>query len=334
MDTLVDDFFSFMALNVGTPSYSAIRIETLIAKVRYTTPIRLKYGRESYRQMPSVIIANVCKNCTNGMYSKHGLDMIHRILSKNPDEPDTLPQWMLCLIISKMDLDMDLSATLFFRFEKMKSVSELNERMITWKEYAECVINHKGINAVIDAQITKVFGRNASDIPLEFEADTEKVRFITSAVCDLRGFAGIECIFINEKPFTDKLSKHQEYAEIENAIIMDIVTVAIHEYSHFRVRKVFDDYNFSTPKYAIWSEQDQQCEFGRIVERRFFRVAVDWLQTGKNSPAVQEFIKKFIAAVHSNTDLPSLPDNVNLSERPDGITMSGADFTITPLEMV
>ena len=95
--------------------------------------------------MPSVIIANVCKNCTNGMYSKHGLDMIHRILSKNPDEPDTLPQWMLCLIISKMDLDMDLSATLFFRFEKMKSVSELNERMITWKEYAECVINHKGV---------------------------------------------------------------------------------------------------------------------------------------------------------------------------------------------
>lgn len=69
------------------------------------------------------------------------------------------------------------------------------------------------------------------------------VKFVYSTQCDLRGFSGIDEIFLNAYYFNKKMADLSA-AKIINPdvlnqfIAMDIVTCAIHEYAHVRIRQV------------------------------------------------------------------------------------------------
>lgn len=85
------------------------------------------------------------------------------------------------------------------------------------------------------------FGVSFSQRIAETETIPVAVKFVTTKALDLRGFAGINCIYINEKHFklrmlqlSDKFSDVQK----KTAVLIDIATVALHEYSHVRIRQV------------------------------------------------------------------------------------------------
>lgn len=66
------------------------------------------------------------------------------------------------------------------------------------------------------------------------------VRFVATTEFELRGFAGINEIFINSTYFKAEQIKLSlaMLPNKENVILMDILTVVIHVYAHIRARQV------------------------------------------------------------------------------------------------
>lgn len=74
-------------------------------------------------------------------------------------------------------------------------------------------------------------------------AETEKipvaVKFVSTKALDLRGFAGIDCIYINEKHFKLRmLQLIDKFSDVQKKNAVDIATVALYECAHVRIRQV------------------------------------------------------------------------------------------------
>lgn len=94
--------------------------------------------------MAGVIILNLFKNYDN--YPKYGLKTIQRIFTKNSDEEDNKIKLMLLVHISKMSLQVHLSAYYCKEIEIMKTKIELTAQLETWKNVACKVLAHGGVN--------------------------------------------------------------------------------------------------------------------------------------------------------------------------------------------
>lgn len=76
-------------------------------------------------------------------------------------------------------------------------------------------------------------------------ADTEKtpvsVELFESMAIELRGFAGMNCVHINVNHFKMRmlqLSSKFSTLQRDDAVLIDIATVTLHEYAHIRIRQV------------------------------------------------------------------------------------------------
>ncbi len=66
-----------------------------------------------------------------------------------------------------------------------------------------------------------------------------QVHFISIDFPTLRGFAGINELFINENYFSAKISEWKSDTRLLDSIIkMDLITIALHECAHVRIRQV------------------------------------------------------------------------------------------------
>lgn len=76
-------------------------------------------------------------------------------------------------------------------------------------------------------------------VPASVDDDDIKISFVTNVTTALRGFTGFNEIFINVDHFADKFDAFKGDIEILQLIAkIDIISVAIHEYSHVKIRKV------------------------------------------------------------------------------------------------
>lgn len=89
----------------------------------------------------------------------------------------------------------------------------------------------------------RTFGTELSERIEETDSIEVSIEFVDTTEEELRGFAGINCVYINEVYFNLKTFQLQHIAalsaeEIENIMLMDVATVTLHEYSHVRIRQV------------------------------------------------------------------------------------------------
>lgn len=81
-----------------------------------------------------------------------------------------------------------------------------------------------------------------------------------------------------------------------------------------------DNLNFSTPTMIVAANEDD-AEFGRIVERRIFGLAIDWLTSTRNVP--ESFVKLFLKSIHEDKKLPDLPTDTVIYARPNPLRFYG-----------
>lgn len=76
-----------------------------------------------------------------------------------------------------------------------------------------------------------------------------QIHFISLDFPTLRGFSGINEPFINENYFLAKISEWKLNVRLLELIKkMDLITIGLHEYAHFRIRQVKSLLNFFLPK--------------------------------------------------------------------------------------
>lgn len=159
------------------------------------------------------------------------------------------------------------------------------------------------------------------------------ITFVTDVDTDLRGFAGINKVFLNASHFTKKKKDYLEYTDINPEVLdllllIDIISVVIHEYSNIKLRKYTDNFNISTPFLARISElPESHFEFGRFIEIEIFGIAVDWLKSYKN--VSMAYVEKTIEAIESNTSLPP-KDMLTGAFSKTACILMAVDFDIEP----
>ncbi|CAF3332542.1 unnamed protein product [Rotaria sp. Silwood2] len=138
-----------------------------------------------------------------------------------------------------------------------------------------------------------------------------QVHFISIDFPTLRGFSGINELFINENYFSAKISEWKSNTRLLNSITkMDLITIALHECVHVRIRQQVDDINMSTPNMLQYSQIDKQkCdqEFGRLAEMALFKEQINWFQS-KDTINVN-YVEQFLTAIENGTELPILTEN-------------------------
>lgn len=220
--------------------------------------------------MSCVIIQNLCKYTDSAKYPKYGLNAIKSVITKNLDDEDSQAQLMLLVHLTKMKLSIYESAMFFKCFERMRIKTEYTEQLNAWKDVAYKVLAHSEVsttsshykqkvkanelrtwltslvnfqvNNTINDLMKRTFGTEYSQRIEETDSIKVSIKFVDTREEELRGFAGINCVYINEGCFKLKAfqlhNESQSADDIENILLMDVVTVTLHEYSHVRIRQV------------------------------------------------------------------------------------------------
>lgn len=93
----------------------------------------------------------------------------------------------------------------------------------------------------------------------------------------------------------------------------------------------------SSPNFVVETALAEYVEdllFGRIVERRFFRDAVDWVNMMACDGEPVAYIEKFLTAFTTNASLPALPDDVIIISVLDKLQCMVAEELTLPIHIV
>lgn len=214
--------------------------------------------------MPAVIICNFCDTYSvYREYPKSGLTALKTIVTKNVQDEHTKAQLTLLVHVSKMDLEPMRSARHIVDIQSMILKNELTHQVESWKTmilklysnndvkyfYRRFRQNSKSIffwlqvQNKIDDLIIQTFGQSFATKLFETRNITVSVRFVSTIQPGLRGFSGINEVFINEHMFLQKISQwttlHGTTDLRDKLIKMDVISVGVHGLSHVRIRQVY-----------------------------------------------------------------------------------------------
>lgn len=95
-----------------------------------------------------------------------------------------------------------------------------------------------------------------------------------------------------------------------------------------------EDFNLSTPNAILKTADNSDAEFGRMVERKLFNCAIDWMLSLQAKAVSQEYVTRFLKAVQDDKGLPRLSSNPSLMKRGASALMYGGGIDIVHEELV
>lgn len=203
---------------------------------------------------------NFCSNYGNdNIFPRIGLVAIDSIIRKTGPVGDT--QKVLLLHASKafFKKGVDDAASFFVSAESMIMSSEVTDSLCTWKSLAKKVTHHPQVKPhfisflaektkfvlkiiqLIDEYIIK--NNVTTALP---ELENIEIIFVHNNRFTLRGFAGVNKIYINATHFTQKIhvcepqmkSSDKFHNAVHAIIEFDICVLSLHELAHVRIRQV------------------------------------------------------------------------------------------------
>ncbi|CAF1559852.1 unnamed protein product, partial [Didymodactylos carnosus] len=160
-----------------------------------------------------------------------------------------------------------------------------------------------------------------------------KIYFVNVGILGLRGYSGINCVYVNEwylnKIISDQLSLPSKPDSKLLSLItaIDLMTLTIHETAH-----QLNDPNMSTP--TLFNNQGLtrpsiDNEFGRLAEKSIFGEQIDWFAS--IARVKLNFLEKFVYAIENSSKLPTLTANDKAIKRHSPSPCSAIDFFFHPV---
>lgn len=184
----------------------------------------------------------------------------------------------------------------------------------------------------MDFQVNEIIDRSIEDYGVVvdglFDPKDVKVIWVTLATVFIRGFAGVNTVYANQKHFfyTHHWFEEDLSAELLDLImIIDVASMFLHEFAHIKLRKVIqfprviisdnknkllqytNDLNASPQMLAkIKNLPSNYNDFGRCIEEKVFGAAVDWANSLHGIPL--DFLKRVVHSIKFNQNVPRLDD--------------------------
>ncbi|CAF1215377.1 unnamed protein product [Adineta ricciae] len=329
-------------LNDFVPAHKTddfVDLSDLAEHLKNFTPIPLKYTKpeEAIQNLATVIIMNFCNNYGERLkislpcstHNKNEYAVVAHRITLYENRKLICPGYYGTVGSSRLGSFSDHFLTAGFqpelagigencvRIEKSctGTDSDLNGSK-EWKSVAWKTINHPQIIEVIEGSIREIFGSN-TEIK-KIVRTPMQIHFISIDYPSLRGFSGINEMFINENYFLTKINSCKSNSSLSNSMLkMDLAAIALHECVHVRIRqKIIID--------CIWYFQSEKKDIICLAtELNLFHEQIDWFQSIDTINA--HYVEKFLDAIENGTHLPSLTKNDGAIPRQPSTTM-GVDI--------
>ncbi|XP_037045202.1 uncharacterized protein LOC119080752 isoform X2 [Bradysia coprophila] len=321
MSSIVTKFGEYVDSQNERSDIDQVDLSQLAAHFNSTTPLQLRMNSNtSASELATVILINLNKYAPNNAFPLVGLKAVNKIIRKDVNIEDVFVQQILLIHLTKMNLDVMKIARTMAKLDRLTLDFHMDERLEEWEAISKITIKNKHIRYLIDKMITDTFGNRLAEQVFITKDYNVVVAFVSTEVMDLRGFSGFNTIYINKNHFDGKVNSPQWSSDL---ILIDVVTVTVHELAHVRCRQVFDDLNASSPILTTGLPVNDP-EFGRIVERKVFGAAVDWDDSTSVGRVPVSHVTNLLDAIRQNTTLPSPPPGATLYERLNPVKFYGS----------
>ncbi|CAF4588302.1 unnamed protein product, partial [Rotaria sp. Silwood2] len=163
-----------------------------------------------------------------------------------------------------------------------------------------------------------------------------QVEIIDCTLAGLRGFCGINKIYINAAYIRSQISTysttyHPDSPIGKSVVEMDICIIAIHEFGHTRLRQITNNPNTCTPDLfssVACSTVNERPESRRLCEMVFFFDQIDYWQSAADNKWDLDYFQQFIKAIESSSAIPPFNSTNNYIKRFPSTT-SGLDIDLT-----
>ncbi|KAG4077183.1 hypothetical protein HA402_016170 [Bradysia odoriphaga] len=300
-----------------------VDLTTMLSEFKTETPIAVPYidSPETFADLPYVILHNFFNYCPE-QFPLYALRCLYRVVTKNIDDIDTKPRLLIMLHLTKMSV-VDLPEYIN-RFERLYVVPEETNTEIPL-QLVDKAIKHPKLNKIINNLIKQSFGEEFAKHIGETNSIDVTVKLVATFEFELRGFCGINIIYVNSTYFKNRRFQLglTQLPETDKILVIDILTVVIHEYAHIRARQIANNCNHSTPKCIVEAVNENDPEFGRMIERALFSVPIDWMKSLDNNSVGIGYIEQFIEAIDKGEEIPILNATPKLIARTGSSLMHG-----------
>lgn len=271
MESVLQRFVDFVEMNNHNVCNADIDILPFIEVVDRTTPaIKNSVTEEEgyplcFRAMPEIVLINFCRNVGDITFPMSGLLALKDIVTKDVDDEDSRLSMILLIHLTKMQFSIRDAAMYYSDFTCIIGNVDTTDARC-WLEIGNLVLAHTTVSLPLSptrfqfwpdwkfvsfcCQIIKsinnllknVFGQQFAERVDKTESVPITVKMVDTRESQLRGFTGINQIYINYGCFITKkfqIDRSTLSNELKTMlIIIDVATVAIHEYAHARAQQV------------------------------------------------------------------------------------------------
>ncbi|XP_037051133.1 uncharacterized protein LOC119085039 [Bradysia coprophila] len=317
-DSDIDIFATFIA---NSEDKKLVSLEPIAEQIglrspSYTKPTLSLLNVESFKSIDAVILRNFLRNYSDSEdFPLNGLKTFFRIINRADPNGHILKIMMIHL--TEANVSVANAVTLYTQVEKLVVLPD--EEKLGWKILAEQTIMHPQIIETV----TKLIVANTEKIQ-NTELKHISVKFVHIPSYSIRGFSGINEIYINSKHFEDNAKEYASDTRAQSITQIDVVCIAMHENAQVRLRQARDNFNLSSPFVLTKCDDMNELQFGRMVEKEFFYGQVAWWRSME--ALNMENIKSFLTAIATGTQLPKFDDKPKPVYRPPSV-VSGIDIT-------
>ncbi|KAG4071921.1 hypothetical protein HA402_006082 [Bradysia odoriphaga] len=307
MSKLMGSFLEFVEANKTLFLNEIVNVSHLIDVSNDSTPIMLKYTdtQAAYANLPGK------------EFPVYGLIALRDIVTLNVNDENSQIALIAMVHLTKMQMPIKESASYYQHLTNIEIVKK--PEVNTWLKLAYKVLSHKTIQHSINELLTQSFGKRYETRVSTTNFLPVSVKIVHTKEPDIRGFAGMNEIFINFGYFNVQKTHINCYELAEslksNLLLIDIATCVIHEYAHVRARQVTNDLNHTTPEAILSTIEESDPEFGRMTERMFFGTHINWKKSFEQKFVSAEFIANFLEAIENNNHLPTFPKRDDVPAR-------------------
>ncbi|CAF0743212.1 unnamed protein product [Brachionus calyciflorus] len=287
-------------------------------RINELSRIKLKTQHEILFNMDKAkdtLITNLCMNesfLENDRFSKESFRKVYSLLKSNKHDKNQMARLIFLIHLSKSNVDY-LTFSLFSKFfdsiELIDSFDDIfkNNGLSFLFDYFEELKTNRFIQNHIAQILREIFGKN---IKLNFLRNL-KISFFNCSVEKLRGFAGINRIYVGLRPFhtmINELRNNLRKDEIKLIIKLEFLRVFVNLTTHALLRSLKNDLNYWNPKnFNKFTNRNKtfRLELGYVAEEKIFEARINWLQSGLNENLNVEKWYEFYEKVIVNQEFHS-----------------------------
>jgi len=280
------------------------------------TVLKYKECEKSFSGAASVILTNFALNTSlhgpGKKFPVFGMDSLEAIIKNNSGDENCVARQTLMVHASKCAVPTHLAIKLFLAAENLNVIVDESADITRWKDLASQVIGHDQITKIIESHVSKyVQGKPYLSGKRHFH-----VKFFNGATTQLRGFAGVNVVYINAEHFLEKKKKFSTFQ-----VDLDVCSLIIHELAHIHLRIAANDVNISTPVLAKLHDLPE-LEFGRCVESAVFGKPYDWCESTIVKYIPESHFLEILNSIETNGVLPRQKHLKSAPIRPDAMLMA------------